>query len=78
MPELHNTDVGAVIVDLDININYAKLCRAQLLLSNSNVLFLFGSTDPKVPVAKNISYMGMFNKKIYSSSQYWKLIYIYL
>ncbi|XP_044736958.1 phosphoglycolate phosphatase 1A, chloroplastic-like [Chrysoperla carnea] len=61
LPELHNTDVGAVIVDLDVNINYAKLCRAQLLLSNSNVLFLFGSADPKIPVAKNVSFMGFDN-----------------
>ncbi|KAJ9600643.1 hypothetical protein L9F63_026217, partial [Diploptera punctata] len=52
----HN--VGAVIVDFDVNINYAKLTKASIHLRKPDCLFLAGACDMKVPLSSGFKIIG--------------------
>lgn len=60
-------DIGAVTVDLDINICFMKIMRAIIYLQRPDVLFLAGATDIKVPLTVKSDIIGKFvvsqNKK---------------
>lgn len=43
-------DVGAVVLEADININYLKLIKASIYLKRPEVLFLVGINDCKIPI----------------------------
>lgn len=47
-------EIGAVVLDLDINMNYIKLMRASVYLKRPDVLFLVGITDNKIPLLGNV------------------------
>ncbi|KAF2904358.1 hypothetical protein ILUMI_01816 [Ignelater luminosus] len=53
-----NEEVGAVIIDIDLNINYIKLLKAMVYLQRSEVLFITGGADTKVPMGFNIMLIG--------------------
>lgn len=46
-------EIGAVVLELDINMNYTKLMRASVYLKRPDVLFLVGITDNKIPLFGN-------------------------
>lgn len=54
-----NETIGAVIFDVDLTLNYAKLYRATLCLNRPDVLFLAGCTDKKLPVGPNMFLIGL-------------------
>ncbi|XP_044255665.1 4-nitrophenylphosphatase-like [Tribolium madens] len=53
-----NEKVGAVIADADINLNYVKLQKAATFLKRSDVIFITGATDTKLPVGRNNVLIG--------------------
>ena len=42
-------EIGAVVVGLDVNLNYKKLAKAHIYLSNPNVLFVATNLDSTFP-----------------------------
>ena len=52
-------EVGAVVKDLDANINYIKMMKAVLHLRNPDCLFVVGGTDVLVPF-EDFSILGGF------------------
>lgn len=55
---IDDLEVGAVTVDLDVNINFIKLMKAITYLRRPDVLFLAGATDIKVPLTKQSEIIG--------------------
>ncbi|KAK4887289.1 hypothetical protein RN001_003560 [Aquatica leii] len=53
-----NENIGAVVVDYDIHINYLSLVQACILLKQKDMLFISGATDSKVYFAKNLILPG--------------------
>ncbi|RZC42464.1 phosphoglycolate phosphatase 2-like [Asbolus verrucosus] len=53
-----NENVGAVIADADINLNYVKLQKAATYLKRPEVIFITGATDMKLPVGLNHVLLG--------------------
>lgn len=51
-------EIKAVIIDFDINMNWARLLRAASILKNENVIFLIGPRDKKLPISKTQSLIG--------------------
>jgi ribonucleotide monophosphatase NagD (HAD superfamily) len=58
--ELQHLDqeVGAVVIDFDMNINFIKLMKAVLHLRDANCLFVAGGTDVYVPTQSDVSILG--------------------
>lgn len=57
--ERNNTNIGAVVVDLDLDVSMEKLSRAQIFLTNSkDVQFLVGASDHLYPVGENVTLIG--------------------
>ena len=56
----HN--VSAVVIDFDVNINYAKLTKAMVHLRKPDCLFVVGTPDMKIPVENGMSILGEFMK----------------
>ena len=52
-------DVKAVILDIDLNLNWAKLSRAIQYLKNSQVLYLVGALDRKIPATEKMTLLGL-------------------
>lgn len=46
-------EVGAVIFDVDLNLNYAKFLKAQACLKRPEVLFIIAASDKKILMASN-------------------------
>lgn len=55
-----NEDIGAVIIDIDLNVNYIKLLKSMVYLQRSDVLFITGGADTKVPMGFNIMLIGAY------------------
>lgn len=53
-----NENIGAVIADADINLNYVRLQKAATYLKRPEVIFITGATDTKVPVGLNNVLIG--------------------
>lgn len=53
-----NENVGAVVVDVDININYQKLLKCATYLRRPEVLFITGATDTKITVGTTTMIVG--------------------
>ncbi|KAF2898599.1 hypothetical protein ILUMI_07575 [Ignelater luminosus] len=51
-------NIGAIILDVDINLNFAKMYKAALCLKRSDVLFLAGATDEKLLLGPNTFLIG--------------------
>lgn len=51
-------NIGAVIVDLDVNINFIKLQKALVYLSRPDVLFICGGSDKKIPISSKFCIIG--------------------
>ena len=51
--------MGAVVIDLDANINYIKMMKAVLHLKNPECLFIVGGNDVFVPF-EDINIIGGF------------------
>jgi hypothetical protein len=64
--ELQDLDeeVGAVVIDFDMNINFIKLMKAVSHLKNSDCLFVVGGIDVRVPVQSGYSIIGEFQDAI--------------
>lgn len=59
LAERNNTNIGAVVVDLDLDVSMEKLSRAQIFLTNSkDVQFLVGASDNLYPVGENVTFIG--------------------
>lgn len=43
---------------MDVNINWSKLGRAIRYLRNSEVVYVSGAVDKKIPVAQNLTLLG--------------------
>jgi hypothetical protein len=57
-------EVGAVVIDFDMNINFIKMMKAIFHLKNPNCLFVAGGIDVYVPTQNNISILGKFQDSI--------------
>lgn len=55
---IENIDVGAVIIDVDVNINWAQLQQAKTFLQNPDVLFITGAGEMVTTVGKNTTMIG--------------------
>lgn len=53
-----NEEIGAVVMDLDVNLNYVKLLKAIVYLQRPEVLFILAATDKKIPFGFNILLIG--------------------
>lgn len=53
-------DVGAVVIDFDMNINYIKMMKAVLHLRDPDCLFVTGALDLHVPVEKDMNVIGKY------------------
>lgn len=51
-------EVGAVIVDCDLNISYLELTRAVNYLRRPDCLFFTGATDKYIPLVPNKTFLG--------------------
>ncbi|XP_022916959.1 uncharacterized protein [Onthophagus taurus] len=51
-------DVGAVIMDVDVNMNFIKLQRAILHLNDPQVLYMTAALDDMITIAKNVTLIG--------------------
>lgn len=51
-------EIGAVTVDLDVNINFIKMMKAITYLKRPEVLFLAGATDVKIPLTDGQDILG--------------------
>lgn len=58
--ELQDLDeeVGAVVMDFDMNINFIKMMKAVFHLRNPDCLFVVGGIDVRVPVQNGLSILG--------------------
>jgi ribonucleotide monophosphatase NagD (HAD superfamily) len=52
-------EVGAVVVDFDVNINYIKMMKAVLHLKDPECLFVVGTGDLFIPV-EDATLIGRF------------------
>jgi hypothetical protein len=55
-----DSDVGAVVIDFDMNINYIKMMKAVLHLKDPDCLFVVGATDVCVPIQDGMSLIGKY------------------
>jgi hypothetical protein len=64
--ELQDLDeeVGAVVMDFDMNINFIKIMKAVFHLKNPDCLFVVGAIDARVPVQNGLSILGEFKDAI--------------
>ncbi|KAF2898598.1 hypothetical protein ILUMI_07574 [Ignelater luminosus] len=53
-----NPNIGAVIVDVDLNLNFPKMFEAALHLRQPDVIFMTGATDKNVPITSDLVFMG--------------------
>ncbi|KAF2896187.1 hypothetical protein ILUMI_09990, partial [Ignelater luminosus] len=53
-----NERIGAVVFDVDLTLNYVMLYKAALCLKRSDVLFLVGAADKKLPVGPDMFLIG--------------------
>ncbi|XP_044255667.1 phosphoglycolate phosphatase 2-like isoform X2 [Tribolium madens] len=53
-----NENIGAVITDVDLNLNYSNLQKAATLLKRPQVIFLMGAMDVEVPIGLNRTIIG--------------------
>ncbi|XP_055383257.1 uncharacterized protein LOC129613283 [Condylostylus longicornis] len=51
-------EVGAVIFDIDLNLNVAKLDRANKYLQEPNCLFMVGACDYVIPLKEDLNVIG--------------------
>lgn len=52
--------VQAVIIDVDFNLCFTKLARAQLYLKyNPDCILIRGATDKNLPITPDFQFMGM-------------------
>jgi hypothetical protein len=60
--ELQDLDeeVGAVVIDFDMNINFIKMMKAVYHLKNPDCLFVVGGIDACVPARSGLSILGEF------------------
>lgn len=60
--EIHDLDedVGAVVIDFDMNINYIKLMKAVLHLRDPDCFFIVGGLDVQIPVKDNLNIIGNY------------------
>jgi hypothetical protein len=60
--ELRDLDeeVGAVVIDFDMNINFIKMMKAVFHLKNPNCLFVAGGIDAYIPAQNDVSILGKF------------------
>lgn len=51
--------INAVVIDVDFNLSYAKLLRAEFYVKlQPDCLFIKGLTDKKISVTPELSFMG--------------------
>lgn len=50
--------IGAVVIDLDLNINFIKMHKALVYLSRPDVLFICGGSDKKIPISSKFCVIG--------------------
>ncbi|CAH0564330.1 unnamed protein product [Brassicogethes aeneus] len=53
-----NPNVGAVIVELDVNLNYINLMLASIYLKRKDVILLNGGSDKICPFSKDLNFIG--------------------
>ncbi|XP_071438613.1 uncharacterized protein [Hetaerina americana] len=51
-------DVGAVVMDLDVNINYLKMMKGVAYLKDPNSILLATATEYKIPFAGTLNFIG--------------------
>lgn len=51
-------NIGAVVLDADLNMNYVRLLSALYLLKNPKILAVSGATENVVSIDSRISYIG--------------------
>lgn len=54
-----NHNIGAVIVDYDVNFNFVKLQKAVEYLKRPDVIFITGATETKIAVGHDILLIGI-------------------
>jgi hypothetical protein len=55
-----DNDVGAVVIDFDLNINYIKMMKAVLHLRDPDCFFVVGGLDVKVPIQDEMNILGKY------------------
>ncbi|CAH0560987.1 unnamed protein product [Brassicogethes aeneus] len=55
-----NSNVGAVIVDIDVNVNYINIMLAALYLKRNDVLLLMGAEDKILPFSEETRVIGPY------------------
>lgn len=60
--ELQDLDeeVGAVVIDFDMNINFIKMMKAVFHLKNPDCLFVAGGIDVRVPAQSGLNILGEY------------------
>lgn len=53
-----NPSIGAVILDVDLNLSFPKLYEAAMHLRRPDVIFITGATDRNVPIGSDLVFMG--------------------
>ncbi|XP_064214928.1 uncharacterized protein LOC661964 [Tribolium castaneum] len=53
-----NDNIGAVVTDVDLNLNYPNLQKAATLLKRPQVIFLMGAMDVEVPIGLDRTIIG--------------------
>ena len=54
-----NPEIGAVVVDFDVNLTYMDLAKAVNYVSRKDCLFFAGATDDMIPFHHDLLMMGM-------------------
>lgn len=64
--ELQDLDeeVGAVVIDFDMNINFIKMMKAVIHLKNPDCLFVVGGIDARVPARSGLNILGEFQDAV--------------
>lgn len=55
---MDDPEIGAVVVDLDFNLTYAKLVKAGIVLKRPDVHFILCASDKTVPLGDNFKTIG--------------------
>ncbi|KAF2896186.1 hypothetical protein ILUMI_09989 [Ignelater luminosus] len=54
----YKPDIGAVILDIDLNLDFVRLSEAAVHLKRPDVIFMIGGTDKNIPITSDLFFMG--------------------
>lgn len=61
LAHIGDENIGGVLVEFDINVNYIKLQKAVTYLKRKECLFIAGGGDAKLPLKPGSYLIGMTN-----------------